>query len=975
MGRSATSSPIRKKSRLSSPTYDDHFDEFDDYDFQALDKIETSFSHSFVATPVRSSQSDPFCPREKRSRGVEDTAQLKQHDDSGVVLVDSKGTRKSTTTPPPPPCATQSRPPLSHTLGFKSAAHLPLDVPKRHISNTAPKPASANFLPVSLIISADSINGNVGYPPPPGEPLDHDHTTWFAPADTASALAHTFTSASAHRSKLTLVSPSVAALEQAKKRMQMWEAEIETELSALEHAQEIVPGTHDGNKEPYINREPLKGVENSFASPSMSGNPSPASLPDINPHSTSTPIRPFKAPSFTTPRSNSNAPNLSRPFGVRLASVVSRSSAAAEVTPSDSSLAAPSTLPPVTPIRPASFNGRPQPQTPKLPTLPRPSDLSQYQTTTPHKTKPLGLSPRAHAFTSSRARPKFVTPFKSGMKPSDRKVQLTPSTPTIQPQFDYKGKGPQGLSSITEASKKNRGQGPEYMTHSNRTVLAKSRLVPHHAYGHEELKEMGLDLRLFSLTTVSHFLYYRFNTTGPDANPFSTQMSLGSDSALEALLAMDCRLATKGWVDNHWSLILWKMLGMACLEPAKAANRWCWSEVMRQLRYRYQREQEGGSRPAVRLIVAHDAPSSAPLVLCVSNIFWTDESVDADGRLVPAHPELEVTDGWYRLRATVDEALARAARNKVLRIGRKIACSGAKLDSSKKDPMEVLDAYGSVQLILSGNSTHLAPWHAKLGFQNTPFVATLRSLTSDGGVVSLVDVIITKTFSVGFLEFITTENGETIREGPRTEKDEAIEEDSWNERRSNQAAKLQDRLEKKLLQLESYADRLESIAGSNFRPTEDESPPNNIEDLVDELDDSDDPAHIIKGINKADAGWLSLLLRKKCQTDREKSRDLIDRELASSFPPRQVRNFRVLNVKDAQTVRKPSWRTAQVTVWDVMSLNVTEGGAPGSFNVGERYMISSLVPSQQSAWMGHEPGSEIYFCTRRDSKWKLVSRP
>jgi hypothetical protein len=71
----------------------------------------------------------------------------------------------------------------------------------------------------------------------------------------------------------------------------------------------------------------------------------------------------------------------------------------------------------------------------------------------------LGLSPRAHAFTSSRARPKFVTPFK---KPSDRKVQVTHSTPTNQPLFEYKGKGREGLSSVTEASKKTRGPGLEY---------------------------------------------------------------------------------------------------------------------------------------------------------------------------------------------------------------------------------------------------------------------------------------------------------------------------------------------------------------------------------------------------------------------------------------------------------------------------------------------------------------------------------
>lgn len=53
--------------------------------------------------------------------------------------------------------------------------------------------------------------------------------------------------------------------------------------------------------------------------------------------------------------------------------------------------------------------------------------------------------------------------------------------------------------------------------------------------------------------------------------------------------------------------------------------------------------------------------------------------MDNKGSIVPAHPELEITDGWYRLRATVDEALARAARKKHLRIGRKLACNGAKV--------------------------------------------------------------------------------------------------------------------------------------------------------------------------------------------------------------------------------------------------------------------------------------------------------
>ena len=119
----------------------------------------------------------------------------------------------------------------------------------------------------------------------------------------------------------------------------------------------------------------------------------------------------------------------------------------------------------------------------------------------------------------------------------------------------------------------------------------------------------------------------------------------------------------------------------SCVIGAYSLTPFCLIKVM--LICRYERELASGSRPALRLIIAQDAPSSGPMVLCVSNIFWTDECVDAEGHVVPPHPELEVTDGWYRLRATVDDTLARVARNKRLRIGRKIACSGAKVDVAR----------------------------------------------------------------------------------------------------------------------------------------------------------------------------------------------------------------------------------------------------------------------------------------------------
>lgn len=38
----------------------------------------------------------------------------------------------------------------------------------------------------------------------------------------------------------------------------------------------------------------------------------------------------------------------------------------------------------------------------------------------------------------------------------------------------------------------------------------------------------------------------------------------------------------------------------------------------------------------------------------------------------------------------------------------------------------------------------MAPWHAKLGFQKEPFIATLNSLTPDGGSVAVMAVEVVK---------------------------------------------------------------------------------------------------------------------------------------------------------------------------------------------------------------------------------------
>jgi breast cancer 2 susceptibility protein len=92
------------------------------------------------------------------------------------------------------------------------------------------------------------------------------------------------------------------------------------------------------------------------------------------------------------------------------------------------------------------------------------------------------------------------------------------------------------------------------------------------------------------------------------------------------------------------------------------------------------------------------------------------------------------------------------------------------------DGAEPLEAYDSSTLVISGNSTSRAPWHAKLGFvyqlnpsshqvSSPPFICSFRSLLPDGGVVPFVDVKITRVYNKGY-------KGEYVEGAPQ---------DLWNE--------------------------------------------------------------------------------------------------------------------------------------------------------------------------------------------------
>ncbi|KZP25285.1 hypothetical protein FIBSPDRAFT_820691 [Athelia psychrophila] len=484
---------------------------------------------------------------------------------------------------------------------------------------------------------------------------------------------------------------------------------------------------------------------------------------------------------------------------------------------------------------------------------------------------------------------------------------------------------------------------------------------------------MGINSSEISQINPITALYYSFHTTSvtPTSQPASL---LGPAAALEQLLAKGCTLVTKPWVDNHWAMVLWKLAGMVCLDPERESNgrdkRWCWGEVMRQLLYRYERELNSGTRPPLRRISAQDSPASLPMILCISNITWSAAGLTDDGLPIEPFPELEVTDGWYRLRARPDESLARAARRGVLKVGRKIAVAGARLSSERKDPMEILEAYNSTHLVISGNSSHLAPWHAKLGFRHGPCISTMHHLNGDGGAIAAMAIVIIKAYPVAFIEFIEEEDGTKTREGPRNENEENRVNEKWKSRREIEASKLRAEHDKRMSVLEGYADRLERRAGPRFAPGEDDSEPDNIDDLYEELESSAQAAGVVNRITANEAGWLARYIRERSLRGREAISEEIEQELQKTFPPREVRNFRVLVVKDAYSNKRPSHRQAQLTVWDALALSLSEGSKGGAFEAGQRFMVTSLVPTQPNAWMGREESdSEVYLSSRRDSRW------
>ncbi|NXI62804.1 BRCA2 protein, partial [Anseranas semipalmata] len=239
---------------------------------------------------------------------------------------------------------------------------------------------------------------------------------------------------------------------------------------------------------------------------------------------------------------------------------------------------------------------------------------------------------------------------------------------------------------------------------------------------------------------------------------------------------VDPKLITEAWVYNHYRWIVWKLAAMEVSFPREFANRCLTPEtVLLQLKYRYDLEIDKSKRSAIKKITERDDAAGKTLVLCISKIISLNTVISPSNSNMESKKAaaiIEVTDGWYGIRALLDPPIKAFLHRRRLTVGQKIIVHGAELVGSQNGctPLEAPD---SLMLKISANSTRCARWHAKLGFHRDPrpFPLPLSSLYSEGGAVGCIDVVIQRTYPIQWME--KTSAGSYVFRNSRAEEREA----------------------------------------------------------------------------------------------------------------------------------------------------------------------------------------------------------
>jgi hypothetical protein len=184
-----------------------------------------------------------------------------------------------------------------------------------------------------------------------------------------------------------------------------------------------------------------------------------------------------------------------------------------------------------------------------------------------------------------------------------------------------------------------------------------------------------------------------------------------ADNFLQTLAARKLRQPPGAavWVQNHYRWLVWSLASLERRFPAKCGGGYVTCQaIIERLHQRYQREVVAGERSHLKKVAEHGEQASRFSVLCVASVqealpqppppptssraaSSTSSSLNSSSSghnrggsasgAKGGSPVLLLTDGWYSLKATLDEPLQQLLRAGKISVGLKLCVCGAEYKS------------------------------------------------------------------------------------------------------------------------------------------------------------------------------------------------------------------------------------------------------------------------------------------------------
>ncbi|OMJ29781.1 Breast cancer type 2 susceptibility protein-like protein [Smittium culicis] len=202
------------------------------------------------------------------------------------------------------------------------------------------------------------------------------------------------------------------------------------------------------------------------------------------------------------------------------------------------------------------------------------------------------------------------------------------------------------------------------------------------------------------------------------------------------------------WVHIQYQQLVFYLAVMSRCFPLSAIHFWGKNSVLQRLKNRYLKEFIESHRPSIRRILECDSSPKKLIVLFVASIL-------PDGFVL-------LSDGWYSIRAKLDDVLSISLAKGRLKIGTKLILIGSTLVSGNSShdgisPLQIdcPESETSPYLVIYANSVRTARWDQKLGFQslNSRMSYSLNSIHPFGGpAYGEIDVIVCRRYPIRFIE-------------------------------------------------------------------------------------------------------------------------------------------------------------------------------------------------------------------------------